>query len=146
MTIRKMKADDYSQVYRLWLSCEGMGLYSGDDSEYGISMFLKCNPDTCFVAETDGKIVGVILVGTDGRRGYIYHTAVDINYRRMGIGKRLVCAAMDSLKSMNIAKAALVVFSENEQGNAFWEKMGFYVRNDLIYRDKALVEMTRIHT
>ncbi len=76
MEIRKMIIDDYDEIYNLWMSCEGMGLNNLDDSRNGIDMFLKRNPDTCFVAENGNKIVGVIMVGNDGRRGYIYHTAV----------------------------------------------------------------------
>lgn len=78
MQIRKMKIEDYEEVYQLWLSCKGMGLNSVDDSREGIEKFLRRNPETCFVAtaEKDGKILGVIMAGNDGRRGYIYHTAV----------------------------------------------------------------------
>ena len=74
---RIMDISDYEQVYKLWLSCAGMGLNNLDDSKEGIQRFLNRNPDTCFVAQDDHKIVGVIIAGSDGRRGYIYHTAVD---------------------------------------------------------------------
>ena len=76
MTIRRMQIGDYDEVHALWLSCTGMGLNDLDDSRDGIRRFLERNPETCFVAEDEGKIVGVILAGSDGRRGYIYHTAV----------------------------------------------------------------------
>ena len=66
----------------LWMSCEGMGLNNLDDSKEGIGRFLNRNPDTCFVAELENVIIGVILTGNDGRRGYIYHTAVNPKYRR----------------------------------------------------------------
>jgi len=117
-----------------------------DDSKEGIEKFLKRNPDTSFVAEVENIIVGVIIVGNDGRRGYIYHTAVKPQYRRQGIAKRLVDTAMTALLRIGINKAALVVFDGNEIGNDFWEKMGFTVRNDLIYRNKALAEIVRIDT
>lgn len=81
MNIRKMQIDDYDKVYALWKSCAGMGLNNLDDSREGIDKFIKRNPDTCFVAEDGEKIAGVILVGSDGRRGYIYHTAVNAEYR-----------------------------------------------------------------
>ena len=64
------------------MSCEGMGLNNLDDSKEGIGRFLNGNPDTCFVAELENVIIGVILTGNDGRRGYIYHTAVNPKYRR----------------------------------------------------------------
>lgn len=146
MKIRKMLINDYDEVYKLWLSCNGMGLYNLDDSKEGIDRFLKRNPDTCFVAERENKIVGVILVGNDGRRGYIYHTAVSPEYRKQGIARLLAEAAMEALKELGINKAALVVFGRNENGNAFWEKLGFTVREDLVYRNKSIVEMIRIDT
>lgn len=146
MNIRKMLVKDYDEVYTLWMSCEGMGLNNLDDSRDGIDKFIKRNPDTCFVAEIENKIVGVIIVGNDGRRGYIYHTAVNPQYRNQGIGRQLVNTAMQALKQCGINKAALVVFDRNENGNAFWQKLGFTVREDLIYRNKAINEMIRIET
>ena len=144
--IRKMTIHDYPVVYELWLSCKGMGLNDVDDSESGIARFLERNPTTCFVSETDGKLTGVIMAGSDGRRGYIYHTAVHPSYRKQGIGSSLVRAVLESLKQLGISKVALVVFEKNKDGNAFWKKQGFTVRNDLIYRNRSLVEMTRIDT
>lgn len=146
MKIRKMAMDDYEKVYALWMSCTGMGLNNVDDSKEGIEKFLQRNPDTCFVAEEEEKIVGVILVGNDGRRGYIYHTSVSPQNRSKGIGSKLVQQALDALKQQGINKVALVVFARNEIGNQFWEKQGFTTREDIIYRNKALVEMVRIDT
>lgn len=146
MNIRKMKISDYEQVYSLWLSCKGMGLNDLDDSEEGIEKFLNRNPETCFAAEEDGKLVGTIIAGNDGRRGYIYHTAVLPDFRGRGIGTGLVENTMKALRSLGINKAALVVFSKNTDGNAFWEKLGFTERNDIIYRDRIITEMVRIDT
>ena len=146
MQIRKMKIEDYEAVYRLWLSCKGMGLNSVDDSREGIEKFLRRNPETCFVAEKDGKIAGVILAGNDGRRGYIYHTAVSSEQRRQGIASRLLDAVLTAFENIGITKVALVVFERNADGNAFWEKAGFTVREDLVYRNKSIAEMTRIDT
>ena len=143
---RIMDISDYEQVYRLWLSCAGMGLNNLDDSKDGIKRFLDRNPDTCFVALEQEKIIGVIIAGNDGRRGYIYHTAVDPEQRHRGIATRLVNEAMGALKALGINKTALVVFSKNEGGNAFWEKSGFTLREDLVYRNKTIMEMVRIDT
>ena len=145
MTIRKMTIVDYDEVYSLWLSCKGMGLNSLDDSREGIARFLVRNPQTCFVAE-EKEIVGVIMAGHDGRRGFIYHTAVSPEQRGRGIGTALVNAALDALKAEGISKVALVVFERNEGCNRFWEKMGFARRDDLVYRNRSLAEMVRIDT
>lgn len=135
-SIYNMCQTDYKEVHALWLSCDGIGLNEIDDSESGVVRFLMRNPDTCFVARVDEKVVGAILGGNDGRRGYIYHLAVDEQYRGKGIAKELVRCVVRSLEKMGIQKAALVVFASNEAGNSFWEKMGFTPREDLIYRNK----------
>lgn len=144
--IRKMMVRDYAAIHELWLSCKGIGLNDIDDSESGIVRFLERNPDTCFVADTDGKVIGAIMVGNDGRRGYIYHTAVHPLYRKQGVGSALVNSALNALGLIGISKVSLVVFENNIDGNVFWEKQGFTVRNDLIYRNKSLIEMMRTDT
>lgn len=143
---RLMSLDDYEAVYDLWLSCSGMGLNDIDDSKAGMARYLGRNPNTCFVALEDDKIVGAILTGHDGRRGYISHTAVLSTYRHQGIGTKLVNQALDALKQEGIAKVNLVVFARNQAGNQFWENLGFTSREDLVYRNLALMDMVRIDT
>lgn len=144
--IRWMEATDYDQVYRLWRNTPGMGLNNLDDSREGIGSYLKRNPKSCYVAEEDGRIVGAILAGHDGRRGFIYHTTVSPEYQKRGIGRALVDHAMEALEAEGIHKVALVAFARNEKGNGFWERMGFSSRSDLVYRNKSIHEMERIDT
>ena len=146
MTIRLMTPADYPACYDLWLRTPGMGLNSVDDSADGIARYLKRNPSTCFVAEEEGRIVGAVLAGHDGRRGHISHTAVDSAFRRRGIGGQLVAHTMAALEQEGITKVNLVVFSRNETGNAFWESMGFTVRTDLTYRDRRICESVCMDT
>lgn len=138
MIIRKMDLNDYNRVYAIWSQTSGMGLRSLDDSQKGIEKFLSRNPDTNFVAVDQEKIVGVILCGHDGRRAYVYHAAVLKNYRNQGIGKKLVNEVVKALKSEGIHKIALVVFKDNDIGNAFWESIGFEERIDLCYRNMSI--------
>ncbi|HIU76250.1 MAG TPA: GNAT family N-acetyltransferase [Candidatus Pelethocola excrementipullorum] len=134
-----MSIHDYDKVYKLWTSTPGMGMNHLDDSRGGIEKYLMRNPNTCFVSEqADGTLDGVIMSGHDGRRGYIYHLAVSMESRGQGIGKGLLEHAVEALQQEGIQKAALVVFSDNEIGNQFWELQGFKVRNDLIYRNRVL--------
>jgi ribosomal protein S18 acetylase RimI-like enzyme len=137
-TIRAMTEADYAAVYKLWKAVPGIGLRSLDDAEQGIARFLARNPGACFVAEAAGEAAGVILSGHDGRRGYIYHTAVREEYRRRGIGHALVHAVEAALAGKGITKIALVAYKTNEAGNRFWEQAGFLPREDLVYRDKSL--------
>jgi ribosomal protein S18 acetylase RimI-like enzyme len=131
-----MTSADYESLYDLWKNTEGMGLRSLDDSREGIEKFLRRNPATSFVAVENGKIIGTLLCGHDGRRGYIYHTAVAVAHRGRGIGRRLLSKAMEALRKEGVHKTALVVFASNGRGNAFWQKMGFTERPDLVYRNR----------
>lgn len=142
--IRLMTISDYEGVYDLWMHTPGMGLNSTDDSREGIEKYLKRNPATSFVAECGGRIIGAIMAGHDGRRGYIYHTAVLPEYRNRGIARALVERAMAALDAEGINKAALVAFKENDTGNGFWENMGFIQREDLAYRNKNIHPLKKI--
>ncbi len=138
--IRTMRIEDYDGVYALWMSINGFRIRSVDDSREGVEIFLKRNPTTSVVAEEDGKIVGAILCGHDGRRGCLYHVCVDREYRRRGIGKAMVVKAMQELKSEKINKVSLIAFTKNDIGNAFWNRIGWTKREDLNYYDFTLNE------
>lgn len=131
--IRLMTVADYPQVYDLWKITEGMALRSFDDSEAGITKFIQKNPDSNFVALQDGKIVGVILCGIDGRRAYIYHTVVRADLRNQGIGKQLLHAVYDVIGKAGIKKSGLLVMNTNEIGNRFWQSQGWTKREDVTY-------------
>lgn len=146
MQIRKMTPDDYDSLYQLWMDTPGLGLNTADDSNDGIQKYLLRNPNTCFVAKKEAALIGAIISGHDGRRGYIYHTAVKTSERNKGIGRLLLQHAMDALKDEGINKVALVVFEKNKTGNLFWEKQGFSVREDLIYRNKNINDFKKINT
>lgn len=136
--IREMKIEDYEQVYALWMTVKGFAMRSIDDSKEGVERFLKRNPHTSVVAQEDGKIVGAILCGHDGRRGCLYHVCVSSEYRRRGIGTEMVVFAMNALKKEKISKISLIAFTENDIGNAFWNRIGWTKREDLNYYDFVL--------
>ena len=138
--VRIMTIEEYEGVYALWKKIKGFGIRSIDDSKEGVARFLKRNPTTSVVAEKDGRIVGSILCGHDGRRGCLYHVCVDEDYRRHGIGKRMVVFAMKALKEEKINKVSLIAFTENDIGNAFWNTIGWTERLDLNYYDFTLNE------
>lgn len=140
MNIRVMEAKDYDGVRNLWVSIKGFGIRSLDDSREGVERFLKRNPTTSVVAEEDGKIVGAILCGHDGRRGCLYHVCVEKDYRMQGIGKSMVVFCMEALKKEQINKVSLIAFTQNDIGNAFWKQIGWTKREDLNYYDFTLNE------
>lgn len=135
---RVMTIDDYDEVYSLWMSIKGFGIRSVDDSREGVAAFLKRNPLTSVVDVEDGKIVGAILCGHDGRRGCLYHVCVAEGYRMRGIGKAMVVFCMNALKKENINKVSLIAFTKNDIGNAFWNQIGWTKREDLNYYDFTL--------
>ncbi len=139
-SIRAMRMEDYAKVYRLWLGIKGFGIRSIDDSKEGVERFLKRNPTTSIVAESDGEIVGAILCGHDGRRGCFYHVCVQETFRKQGIGKAMAVAAMKALQAEQINKVCLIAFADNAVGNQFWKRVGWTFRDDLNYYDFTLNE------
>ena len=136
--VRAMTLNDYEKVYDLWMKIKGFAIRSIDDSKEGVERFLNRNPGISVVAEEDGRIVGAILCGHDGRRGCMYHVCVHEDYRMRGIGKAMVVFAMEALKKEKISKISLIAFTKNDVGNAFWNRIGWTKREDLNYYDFVL--------
>ena len=138
MQIRLMTIEDYEKVHALWMTIKGFAIRSVDDSKEGVERFLMRNPTTSVVAESEGRIIGAILCGHDGRRGCLYHVCVHPDHRRRGIGKAMVVFCMNALKKEKINKVSLIAFTANDIGNAFWKTIGWTRREDLNYYDFVL--------
>ena len=132
-----MRKTDYKQALHLWQSLPGMGLSTADE-EANINEFLDKNPTSCFVAIRNSRLIGTILGGSDGRRGYIYHLAVDKHEQGKGIGKELVILCLDALKNLGIQKCHIFVINDNAKGIAFWEKIGWHLRDDILVMSKEV--------
>ncbi len=137
--IRPMTIADYDEVRALWLTIRGFGIRALDDSREDIERFLRRNPTTSVVACENGKIIGSILCGSDGRQGALYHVCVAEACRRRGIGTRMVGACMKRLRDMGINRVALIAFAGNGAGNAFWKQIG-WKRSDVNYYEFTLNE------
>ncbi|UAK15452.1 GNAT family N-acetyltransferase [Sporolactobacillus terrae] len=138
MEIRKMIPDDYERAYDLWTRVQGMNLASLDNSYAGIARMIQRNPETCFVAADHDRIIGTILGGTDGRKGFIYHTAVDPKEQGQGIGTALIDRVCAQFKRDEITKIGLFVVINNEEGKQFWRQKGWNFRDDIVYLDRDL--------
>ena len=136
--IRPMTAADYDDVHSLWLTIRGFGIRALDDSREDICRFIDRNPTTSVVACLDGQIIGSILCGSDGRQGALYHVCVAREYRRRGIGTRMVGYCMQRLKEMGINKVSLIAFTRNDAGNAFWKGIGWTCKSDVNYYEFVL--------
>ncbi|HEY2567773.1 MAG TPA: GNAT family N-acetyltransferase [Candidatus Udaeobacter sp.] len=122
--IREFSISDYDAALELWQRVEGLEIAEGDDKQ-GVANFLVRNPGLSRVA-TDGRaIIGVALCGNDGRRGYIYHLAVDPAYQTRGLGKRLMDECLDSLRRTGLKRALILVAHDNPRGRKFWLRNGW---------------------
>ena len=139
-SIMPMTEDDYDDVRALWMTIRGFGIRALDDSREDVQRFIRRNPTTSVVARMDGRIVGSILCGSDGRQGALYHVCVAREYRRRGIGTHMVGYCMHQLRLMGINKVSLIAFASNDAGNAFWKQIGWTRKSDVNYYEFVLNE------
>ncbi len=134
VTYRPFAKEDCKEALTFLSGLAGVRLHkNGEDTVEGITAYLERNPGFSFVAEYDNKIIGTVLCGHDGRRGYIHHLAVDSRFKKKGIGKMLIHMAVEQLKASNIKKSAVFVLKENDIGEAFYKS--------LLWREEARVKM-----
>jgi len=121
---REFSINDYDAAIDLWQRVEGLEIAEGDDRE-GIAQFLARNPGLSRVATDGSAIVGVALCGHDGRRGHIYHLAVDPAYQRRGLGKRLLDESLEDLRRIGVKRVIIMVADDNPAGREFWKRSGY---------------------
>ena len=136
--IRPMTLEDYDEVFNMWQSISGFGIRSWDDSKEGIERFIARNPGLSVVALHEGRIIGGILCGHDGRRGCLYHVCVRQEYRMLGIGQDMVECCKAALRKEGINKINLIAFKSNAIGNKFWQKLNWKHREDCNYYEENL--------
>jgi ribosomal protein S18 acetylase RimI-like enzyme len=129
--IRLMLPEDVDNALRIWEPLDGIAL-SGADEPKRLREFLSKNPLTCFLAAVDGEVIGTVLGGSDGRRGYLYHLAVDPRFRGRGIGKSLVEHCLGAFRQAGLQKSHLFVVRGNDQGLEFWQAAGWKLREDIL--------------
>jgi|SRR4030095_930470 N-acetylglutamate synthase len=137
----EMNPGHFEEAKQLWAETEGMELTVGD-SKQSLEKYLSRNPAMSFICRDsqNENLLGTILCGHDGRRGFIYHVAVDKNYRRKNIAKQLVDLSLKALKKSGIERCSLMVKTTNNDAYSFWEKMGWRGRTDLFMFSKDLSE------
>lgn len=130
LTYQLFCKEDCKEVLEFWSNIPGIYLHNnGEDSIEGITAFLERNPSCSFTARLDNKIIGAIMCGHDGRRGLIHHLAVDTQYRRLGIGKKLLQLSIEQLQAIGIKKCALFVLNGNNLGEAFYKSLDWKEEN-----------------
>jgi ribosomal protein S18 acetylase RimI-like enzyme len=131
MIYRNMQISDYASVIALWRDCDGVSLRDADSPE-GIEKYLQRNPALSFVALDGIDIVGTIMAGHDGKRGYIQHLAVANAARGQGIAGSLVELCLEALKLQGIEKSHVHVLGDNEPGRKFWSGRGWFHRAEIV--------------
>lgn len=137
MNYRLMTHEDYNAVFEFWQDIEGISL-SDSDTNYNTQSFLLQNDGLCFMCEENGEIIGTILCGNDGRRGYIHHLAVKFEYRNQGIGTILIDLSLSALSAIGIKKCHLFVLQKNGSAKAFYENIGWTKRDDIVLFSKDI--------
>ncbi len=132
-----MAPGDYEEVRALWEATEHIGLNESDERE-AVELFLRRNPLCSLVAAAQGRIVGAVLVGHDGRRGYLHHLAVRGEWRGRGIGTALVEQGLAGLRKTGILKCNIFVFLDNGEGMNFWRKRGFELKEGVGWMQRLL--------
>ncbi len=127
--LNRMTIRDYDEVIELWQTAEGVRL-GEDDTRPRIAGYLRRNPGMSFVARDGRKLVGAILCGHDGRRGYLHHLAVSPSHRRCGIGRALVQRCLAALRAAGLRRCRAVVLTGNRRGRAFWRALGWTAPRD----------------
>ena len=137
LAITPLTAADIAEALELWTASEGVGLRGADQPE-PLARYLSRNPGLSLAARDGGRMVGAVLCGHDGRRGYLHHLAVAASHRRRGIGRELVERCLDGLRRKGISKCHLFVYHHNADGQAFWRGIGWHARDDILLMSRNL--------
>jgi N-acetylglutamate synthase len=121
---REFRIGDYDDAIELWKRVEGVEIAEGDSRE-NIAQYILRNPGLSRVATEGPALIGVALCGHDGRRGHIYHLAIEPAYKRLGLGKRLVDECLNGLRRAGIKRAIIMVAEDNTSGRSFWHRCGW---------------------
>lgn len=115
---------DYEAALALWSSSPGIGVGQSDTRE-GVARKLQRDPDLFLVAEAGGRLIGTVIGGWDGRRGIVYHLAVDADYWRQGIGRALMDELERRLRVRGCRRMWLMVHRDNSAAIQFYEAQGW---------------------
>src|ERR1041384_8308102 len=116
---------DYESVYQLWGSIEKGVQLGRSDTPAAIEKKLGRDPDLFLVAESDGRLIGSVIGGFDGRRGLIYHLAVTASFRGMGIGSCLMDEVEARLRAKGCLKCYLLVTTDNTEVESYYRQLGW---------------------
>lgn len=138
MEIIELTTENCEEALSLWQNTDGIGLDRDVDTKERIWIYLQRNPGLSFAAFEKGKVIGAVLCGHDGRRGYLHHLTIDEAHRNKGIGTALAEKVISKLRTLGIRKCNIFVFANNPSGQAFWERNGWIEQTDLKVLSKSI--------
>ncbi len=128
MSIRAYRESDFAEVKLLWQQ-----VFPNDppwnSAESAVPEKLAVQPDRFLVATNDDKVIGTIMAGYDGHRGWLYAVAVSENCRRNGVGTALVREAEARLGGLGCRKINLQIRSANAQVKAFYDRLDYEIED-----------------
>ena len=136
-TIIPMATKHVPNVIELWEATEGL-ILTRTDNTADLDAYFRHNPEMSYVAIRARKVVGAVLCGHDGRRGYLHHLAVAEAVRNHGIGRALVNACLSRLRELGIQQCNLFVIDSHAEGRAFWTNDGWEEWADIRLMSKVI--------
>jgi len=130
MKIENFSLQFYEDVVIIWKKT-GISITSSDTKKE-VNVMLNKNPDLCLIAKIDEKVIGVVMGGFDGRRGYVHHLAIDPEYQRKGYGKLLMDELTERFQKKRVHKVHHFIEKHNKDVINFYRKLGWEIRNDLV--------------
>ena len=137
MRLEAIQPADYDAVEKLWRESDGVGLRA-DETRHWLARYLERNPGMSWLARDGSDVIGAVLGGHDGRRGYLYHLAIAASHRRRGIARALVAASLEVMAKHGIVRATVFVYDDNAAALDFWRTSGWHDRVDLRMMQKSV--------
>ena len=131
LSITTIDDDDVAEIVALWQRCGSLRAWN--DPESDIALARRETNSTVLVGRRAGAVVASVLVGHDGHRGWVYYVTVDPDHRYKAHGRAIMTAAEDWLRARGIQKLQLMVRGDNLQVHAFYESLGYYDQERVIF-------------
>ncbi len=136
MEIRKLTINDYEEIIKLWSKARLPYKPRGRDSKEAIAVEMKANPEFFLGAFGDSRLVGMVIISCDMRKGWINRLAVDPDYRNRGIAKALIAESEKTLRKRGVRIFCALVEDYNAVSKKLFKECGYVEHRDIIYFSK----------
>ena len=136
MRIRKLKITDYDEILKLWTRANLPAKPKGRDTEEAMEKQMEASPDFFLGAFEGNRLIGVVMVSSDLRKGWINRLAVDPGYRHHGVAKALISECESVLRKYGIRIFCALIEDDNDSSKKLFRKCGYVEHHDIIYFSK----------